>query len=132
MLPARALTNRKCRLTVRFVTPLEVISEPRRREILALLSELGESAVGDLAERIDVSRPAVSQHLRLLRHAGLVDDRRAGRRRLYRLNPDGIARARASIELFLVNELDDLETAARQLTSKEDDRWQQPRSSLSE
>ncbi len=100
------------------MTLLEVISEPRRREILARLSEMGESAVGELAERIDISRPAVSQHLRLLREAGLVDERQAGRRRLYRLNPDGIAHARSSIELFLVNELDDLETAARKLTSR--------------
>ena len=100
------------------MTPLEVISEPRRREILARLSELGESAVGELAEKIDISRPAVSQHLALLLQAGLVYERKVGRRRLYRLDPDGIATARASIELFLVNELDDLETAARTLTSR--------------
>jgi DNA-binding transcriptional ArsR family regulator len=97
---------------------LEVISEPRRREILARLSEIGESAVGELAETVEVSRPAVSQHLKLLLDAGLVHERRAGRRRLYRLNPEGIADARAAIELFLVNELDDLETAARTLTSR--------------
>ena len=100
------------------MTPLEVISEPRRLEILARLSEIGESAVGELAEKIDISRPAVSQHLKLLLDAGLVHERRVGRRRLYRLDPEGIARTRASIELFLVNELDDLETAARTLTSR--------------
>ena len=93
--------------------PLEAISEPRRREILALLTEAHELAVTELAEHLPVSRPAVSQHLKVLRDAGLVDERRSGRRRLYRVNPDGVARARAAIEVFLVNELDDLETAAR-------------------
>lgn len=100
------------------MTPLEVISEPRRREILARLSELGESPVGALAELIDISRPAVSQHLKVLREAGMVDERQAGRQRLYRLNAEGIAQARLAIELFLINELDDLETSARDLSKK--------------
>ena len=93
--------------------PLEAISEPRRREILALLTAEGEMAVTDLADRLPVTRPAVSQHLRVLLDNGLVDERRSGRQRLYRVNPEGVARARAAIEVFLVNELDDLETAAR-------------------
>jgi DNA-binding transcriptional ArsR family regulator len=97
------------------VTPLEVISEPRRREILSRLGERGEMSVGALAELFDVSRPAVSQHLKVLREAGLVDERRAGRQRFYRLNADGIAAVRSAIEVFLVNELDDLETTARNL-----------------
>ena len=100
------------------MTPLEVISEPRRREILARLAELGEAPVGVLAETIDISRPAVSQHLKVLRESGFVDERQLGRQRLYQLNPEGINRARTSIELFLVNELDDLETSARQLESR--------------
>ena len=70
-------------------------------------------AVTELADQLPVSRPAVSQHLRILRDAGLVDERRSGRRHFYRVNADGVARARAAIEIFLVNELDDLETAAR-------------------
>lgn len=93
--------------------PLEAISEPRRRELLARLSELGECAVGELAETVDVTRPAVSQHLRVLLDAGVVTERRSGRHRLYRIDPDGLARARAAIEVFLVNELDDLESTAR-------------------
>lgn len=96
--------------------PLDAISEPRRREILSLLTERGELSVTELAEMVPVSRPAVSQHLRVLLDAGLVDERRDGRRRLYRLNPDGINRARSAIEVFLVNELDELETAARNFT----------------
>lgn len=100
------------------MTPLEVISEPRRREILARLAELGESPVGVLAETIAISRPAVSQHLKVLREAGLVDERQVGRQRLYRLNPEGISRARAAVEVFLVNELDDLESSARKLSTR--------------
>lgn len=100
------------------MTPLEAISEPRRRQILARLSELGECPVGELAETIEISRPAVSQHLKVLREAGVVLERRFGRQRLYRLDPEGIRRARAAIELFLVNELDDLETAARDIAAR--------------
>lgn len=92
---------------------LDAISEPRRREILARLGALGECPVGKLAEHIDISRPAVSQHLKVLREAGIVSERKQGRNRLYRINPEGLARARAAIEMFLVNELDDLETQAR-------------------
>jgi DNA-binding transcriptional ArsR family regulator len=103
---------------VSFVTPLEVISEPRRREILARLGELGESPVGALAELVDISRPAVSQHLKVLKEAGMVDERQDGRQRLYRLNAEGIAQARLTIELFLINELDDLETSARDLPTR--------------
>ena len=69
---------------------LEVISEPRRREILARLGELGESPVGELAETIDVSRPAVSQHLKVLRNAGIVTARVDAQRRIYRLNDDSL------------------------------------------
>jgi DNA-binding transcriptional ArsR family regulator len=93
--------------------PLDVVFEPRRREILARLAELGEAPVGLIAETIDISRPAVSQHLRILKDAGVVTERRFGRQRLYRINPEGLGRARSAIEVFLVNELDDLESAAR-------------------
>ena len=98
--------------------PLEVVSEPRRRQIMTLLGRLGESSVGDLAEHVDVSRPAVSQHLKVLKEAGLVDERRDGRQRLYRLNADGISQVRTLIEVFLVNELDDLEISARSLAER--------------
>ncbi|MCH9805140.1 metalloregulator ArsR/SmtB family transcription factor [bacterium] len=100
------------------MTPLEVISEPRRREILARLGELGESPVGALAELIDISRPAVSQHLKVLKDSGMVDEHQQGRQRLYRLNAEGIAKARLAIELFLINELNDLETSARDLSTR--------------
>ena len=95
--------------------PLDAISEPRRRQILARLAELGEAPVGVIAATFDISRPAVSQHLKVLKDAGIVTERRSGRERLYRINPDGLSRARAAIEVFLVNELDDLESSARNL-----------------
>ncbi len=98
--------------------PLDAVSEPRRREILGRLAELGEAPVGTIAETIAVTRSAVSQHLKVLKDAGVVSERRSGRERLYRINPDGLSRVRAAIEVFLINELDDLESAARSLTTR--------------
>jgi DNA-binding transcriptional ArsR family regulator len=95
------------------VDALEAISQPTRRTIIARIAELGEASVNDIAAPLNITRPAVSQHLKVLREAGVVIERKLGRRRLHRLNPAGLAEARAQIELFLVNELDDLETAAR-------------------
>ncbi len=82
---------------------------------MARIAELGEASVNDIAAPLNITRPAVSQHLKVLREAGVVIERKVGRQRLSRLNPAGLADARAQIELFLVNELDDLETAARQV-----------------
>ena len=92
---------------------LEAISQPTRRLIVTRIAELGEASVNDIAEPLAITRPAVSQHLKVLREAGVVLERRQGRLRLHRLNPVGLAEARAQIELFLVNEMDDLQTAAR-------------------
>jgi len=70
----------------------EALADPIRREILALLSETDECSAGDLAEQItSVGRTAVSTHLRVLRVAGLVTERRAGRYRFYAINPGGAA-----------------------------------------
>lgn len=99
--------------------PLDAISEPRRRAILARLADVGEAPVGVIAETFDISRPAISQHLKVLKEAGIVTERRSGRERLYRINPDGLSRARSAIEVFLINELDDLESSARALKKKE-------------
>jgi DNA-binding transcriptional ArsR family regulator len=57
-------------------------------------------AVGELARGLPVSRPAVSQHLRVLKQAGLVIDRPAGNRRIYEVNPDGLAKLRADLDRF--------------------------------
>ncbi len=56
------------------------------------------SSVGELADRLPISRPAVSQHLRVLKAGGLVVDRAEGTRRVYRLNPDGVAALRAWLD----------------------------------
>jgi len=76
-----------------------VLGDPTRREIFELLSERPAS-VGDLAELVPVSRPAVSQHLRVLKDAGLVSDERDGTRRIYHLDPDGVAEMRAYLDRF--------------------------------
>ena len=57
-------------------------------------------SVGDLASALPVSRPAVSQHLKVLRNAGLVADTRAGKQRIYRVDPEGLARMRAELDDF--------------------------------
>ncbi|KAA9158933.1 winged helix-turn-helix transcriptional regulator [Amycolatopsis acidicola] len=68
----------------------EVLAEPRRREILDLL-RTGERVVGDLVERLDLTQPAVSKHLKVLREAGLVEVRQEAQRRWYRLRPQPLA-----------------------------------------
>ena len=72
---------------------LDALGDPTRREIFEHLAE-GPRAVGELAEQLPVTRPAVSQHLRVLKEAGLVTDAAAGTRRLYRLDRAGIAALR--------------------------------------
>jgi DNA-binding transcriptional ArsR family regulator len=68
---------------------LQVVAEPRRQEILRLVWD-GERAAGDIAGRMDVTFGAVSQHLRVLREAGLVTLRKQGRHRLYVANPKAL------------------------------------------
>ena len=69
--------------------PFEALGDPQRRAILTLLGD-GPRAVGQLAEALPISRPAVSFHLRLLKEAGLVDEERSGTRRIYRLREEGL------------------------------------------
>jgi DNA-binding transcriptional ArsR family regulator len=69
------------------VAVFDVVAEPHRRRILDLLAE-AERPVGELVERLDLSQPAVSKHLRILRDAGLVEVRGEAQRRLYRLRPE--------------------------------------------
>ncbi len=75
------------------------LSDPTRRTIFARLAA-APSAVGDLADTLPVSRPAVSQHLKILKTAGLVSDERAGARRIYRVNPSGLSEMRAELDTF--------------------------------
>jgi DNA-binding transcriptional ArsR family regulator len=75
------------------------LGDPTRRAIFERLAERPR-AVGELAADLPVSRPAVSQHLKVLKDAGLVVDRRAGNRRIYRLNPDGVGALRGQLDRF--------------------------------
>jgi DNA-binding transcriptional ArsR family regulator len=79
--------------------PLTALGDPTRRSIFERLAERPR-AVGELAIDLPVSRPAVSQHLKVLKNAGLVIDRQAGNRRIYQLNPDGVGRLRAYLDQF--------------------------------
>ena len=89
-----------------------VLAEPTRRSILDLLRE-GERPVGELVDRLRLSQPAVSKHLRVLRDAGLVDVRADAQRRLYRLRPEPLAEVDAWLAPYRrlwTRSLDALET----------------------
>jgi DNA-binding transcriptional ArsR family regulator len=75
------------------------LGDPTRRGIFERLADRPR-AVGELARELPVSRPAVSQHLKVLKDAGLVVDRRVGNRRIYQLDPDGIGALRAQLDRF--------------------------------
>ena len=79
--------------------PVTALGDPTRRAVFELLAD-GPRAVGELAGQLPVTRPAVSQHLKVLKEAGLVIDRPDGTRRLYELNPDGIGAVRAYFDRF--------------------------------
>ena len=72
------------------MSPFEALAEPNRRRILDLLRE-GERPAGELVDALAISQPGVSKHLKLLREAGLVSVRADGQRRMYRLEPRGLA-----------------------------------------
>ncbi len=78
---------------------LRAIAEPRRREILRLIQD-EERAAGEIASHFEVTRPAISQHLSVLKAAGLVIERREGTRRLYRARPEGLEELRSYLEGF--------------------------------
>ena len=78
---------------------MDALGDPTRRAIFEQLRS-GPRAVGEIAGELPVSRPAVSQHLRVLKEAGLVTERREGTRRLYRLDPDGLGELRRYFDDF--------------------------------
>jgi len=80
-------------------TAMDALGDPTRRAIFEQLRR-GPRAVGEIASELPVSRPAVSQHLRVLKDAGLVTERREGTRRLYRLDPDGLGELRDYFDGF--------------------------------
>jgi DNA-binding transcriptional ArsR family regulator len=90
---------------------LQAIAEPRRRDILSLIRER-ELSSGDIAAHFaDVTRPAISQHLKVLLEAGLITQRRDGTRRLYRARPEGLAEVRRFLDEFWGASLQELKFA---------------------
>jgi DNA-binding transcriptional ArsR family regulator len=88
--------------------PFEALGDPNRRAIVELLGSGGRS-VGELAEALPISRPAVSRHLRLLKEAGLVVEEARGTRRLYRLHSQGVE----AVEAYLIQVWGDVATRFR-------------------
>jgi DNA-binding transcriptional ArsR family regulator len=103
---------RKCMLAQAMARDdFQVLAEPRRREALRLVAER-ERTAGEIAERFEVTRQAVSQHLRVLLEAGLIAERRDGARRWYSARPEGLADVRAYVDSMWPPALDRLKTAA--------------------
>ena len=94
-------------------TVVQALSEPRRREILRLVRSR-ELAAGEIAAHFEVTRPTISQHLTLLKNAGLITERRDGTRRLYRARPEGLAELRSFLDGFWEDGLERLKAAAEQ------------------
>jgi len=90
---------------------MDALGDPTRRAIFEQLRR-GPRAVGEIASELPVSRPAVSQHLRVLKDVGLVTERREGTRRLYRLDPDGLGELRDYFDDFWTEALAGFKAAA--------------------
>ena len=91
---------------------LTALADPTRRQIFETIVERPRN-VGELADQLPVTRPAVSQHLRVLRDVGLVVDRKEGTRRIHSANPAGLAELRAYVERMWTDALADFATAAQ-------------------
>ena len=92
---------------------LAALADPTRRAIFERLAA-HPSAVGELARGLPVSRPAVSQHLKVLKDAGLVVDQAAGNRRIYQVDPDGVAALREYLDSFWSRSLAAFKQAAEE------------------
>ena len=95
------------------------LGDPTRRSIVECLAERPR-AVGELADELPISRPAVSQALKVLKDAGLVTDRAAGTRRVYRLSPEGLGALRDQLETFWNRALDSYQDITEQDTAEPD------------
>jgi DNA-binding transcriptional ArsR family regulator len=95
------------------VSAFTAIAEGRRREILRLLRDR-ELSVGEVASRFDVTQPAISQHLQVLKRAGLVNDRRQGTRHLYSARSEGLSELHDFLAEFLGEGLERLKRAAEE------------------
>ena len=97
---------------------MSALGDATRRAIFELLAD-GPRPVGEIARELPVTRPAVSQHLKVLKEAGLVIDRQSGTRRIYQLNPDGVAALRAYFDRFWTRALGAFKHAVEQTTEEE-------------
>ncbi|HEX2192205.1 MAG TPA: metalloregulator ArsR/SmtB family transcription factor [Acidimicrobiales bacterium] len=100
---------------------LRAIADPRRREILRLV-RYREMPAGAIAGHFAVTRPAISQHLRVLKDAGLVDERREGTRRLYQARPDTVEDLRRFLDDFWAERLDRLRDLAEASQREKEER----------
>ena len=91
----------------------EAIAQPKRREILRLLAA-GELSAGQIASRFAVTQPAISQHLKVLKEAGLISERRDAQRRLFSVRPEGLADLHSFLAEVLPASLERLKRAAEQ------------------
>ena len=90
---------------------IRALAEPHRRRILELVADR-ELSAGQIASKFEVTRPAISQHLTVLKEAGLIAERRAGTRRLYSVRPDGFSDLKAFLERFWGEGLERLKVEA--------------------
>jgi DNA-binding transcriptional ArsR family regulator len=116
------LTSERVSVNLPFVATyqsagLTALGDPTRRVIFERLAD-GPRAVGELASELPVSRPAVSQHLKVLKEAGLVIDQPAGTRRIYQVDPDGLAALRGYLDHFWGQALAGFEAAIEQQTKE--------------
>jgi DNA-binding transcriptional ArsR family regulator len=121
--PSPTLTSEAVSVTLPFVQTYQVdgwaaLGDPTRRAIFERLADRPR-AVGELAGELPVSRPAVSQHLKVLKDARLVIDRRAGTRRIYQLDPDGVGALRAYLDQFWGQALAAYKEAVEQPTEED-------------
>ena len=103
-----------------YATAMDALGDATRRSIFERLRH-GPKAVGEIAAGLPVSRPAVSQHLRVLKEAGLVTERRNGTRRMYRVDTDGLGEVRDYLESFWTDVLAAFEAAATAEAEQEDE-----------
>jgi DNA-binding transcriptional ArsR family regulator len=100
-----------------YESALTALADPTRRRVFEELRD-GAKSVGALADRLPVSRPAVSQHLKVLRDAGLVGDRADGARRVYYIDPEGLGPLRAWLDQFWDQALEAFREEAERTTPK--------------
>src|SRR5882724_12955600 len=100
---------------------LSALSDPTRRHVMESL-RAGPRAVGEIAKGMTVSRPAVSQHLKVLKEAGLVTDRPEGTRRVYYIDPDGLGALRAWVDQFWDQALENFQAEVELGKSEQKDR----------